>query len=191
MKHVVLKSLLGLSLIATLTLGGCDLLETADDVSFDIEADVTFMADENGTFTNKQFVGTPVLLDISKNSEIQKYKDKIKKIEITKIEYSITAYVAEPPGTAVTMTNGSMRYSSASNGSNSLELSAIQTLNLLTVGATPQELPINSANFNALGEMLLNNNQAYVFTQGTLSSTPVQFNVPTTFYLKVTANALD
>jgi hypothetical protein len=190
MKHVVLKSLLGLSLVVTLMFSGCDLLENADDVSFDIEVDVTFVADENGQFTNKPYTGDPVLLDISSNSEIQKYKDKIKKVEVTKIEYSITSYTSEPPGTAVTMTGGTMRYSAATGG-NSLELSSVATLNLMTAGATPKELPINSSSFNALGQLLLDNNQAYVFTQGTLSSTPVSFNVPTTFYLRVTANALD
>jgi hypothetical protein len=189
MKNHVLKSLLGLALIA-FTFSGCDLLDKADDVTFDVEVDVTFVTDENLPATNKVYAGEPVLLDLTTNVEVLKYADKIKKIEVTKIEYSITGYAAEPAGTNVTFSNGKMVYAASATGAKS-DLSTVSMVNLATAGSGTFALPIVDANFTALGDLLLDEKKAYVFTTGTLSSTPVQFNVPTTFFVKITANALD
>jgi hypothetical protein len=189
MKNLVLKPVFGLALIALL-LSGCDLVDKADDVTFEITLDKTFVADENGTFTNKNYPGDPVLLDLASHTDVTPYLNKIKDVKITKVEYQITSYTSEPPGTAVMFSNGTMRYSETSGGTSS-ELSTVPgPLNLMTASGV-KELPKNDANFNALAKILLDKKQAYVFTVGTLSSTPVSFNVPTTFYITITANALE
>ena len=188
MKNHVLKSLLGLVLIAFL-FSGCDIFGSADDVEVKVELDVIFQADENGEFSNVTYVGDPVHLDLNTVPELQPYLDKIKEVKITKIEYSITGYTSEPPGTAVIFTDGKMMYESAA-GTNESELSAVTTVNLMTASGV-YELPINQPGFDGLAALLLDKNEAYVFTQGTLSSTPVSFNVPTTFYLTVRASAID
>jgi hypothetical protein len=189
MKNLVFRTLLGLAAIA-FTLSGCNLLDKADDVTFEITLDKSFVIDENGTFTNKAYVGDPVLLDLASHTDVAPYINKIKSVSITKIEYSITSYTSEPPGTAVTFSNGSMRYSET-NGGTSLTLSTIPgSVNLMTSSGI-QTLPKDDTNFNALAKLLLDKKQAYVSTNGTLSSTPVSFNVPTTFYIKIVANALD
>lgn len=188
MKNHVLKSLLGLALIA-FTFSGCDLLDKADDVTFEEEFDVVFAVDEKGQSQSPvTYAGSPVLLDLTTNAEVLKYADKIKTIEVTKIEYSITDYAA--PGAAVTFSNGKLVYSASATGTTS-PLSTVSTVNLATAGSGTFALPIDQANFTALANLLLNEKKAYVFTQGTLSSTPVKFNVPATFFVKITANALD
>lgn len=189
MKTYVLKPFLGMALIA-FTFSGCNLVENADDVTFEITLEQNFAVDENQGHQNHTYPGDPVLLDLASNTDIQPYLNKIKEVKITKIEYSITDYAAEPPGTAVLFSNGLMKYSATDGGSSS-ELSTVPgPLNLMTATAI-NELPKNDASFNALAKLLLDNKQAYVFTTGTLSSTPVSFNVPATFYLTITANALE
>lgn len=189
MKKHVLKSLLGLVLIA-MTLSGCDLFDKAADVTFDVELDVNFVTDENGEFSNVTYVGDPVTLDLESHPEIAPYISKIKKVELTKIEYSITSYTSEPPGTPVTFSNGTMMYNSVGASGAAMTLSTVGSVNLMTAGG-PNTLPKDDANFNALAALLLDKKEAVVFTQGTLSSTPVSFNIPTTFYLKITASALE
>ena len=187
MKNTFLRSLFGLSLVA-FTLLGCDKLEEADDVEFDIEVDVTFVVDENGTFSNVTYVGDPVTLSIAGNSQIQEYADKIKEVRIKKVEYSITGYAAEPPGTAVTFSNGVMMYASV-GASSAATLSTVASVNLATASGT-YELPVDEDSFADLGAILLEDHEATIYTAGTLTSTPVQFNIPTTFTITIVANAL-
>ena len=189
MKKVVFKPVFGLALLA-FVLSGCDLVEKADDVTFEITLNHTFVVDENSPSQNHPYTGDPVLLDLASHTDVAPYINKIKSVELTKVEYSITDYTSDPPGTAVMFTGGTMNYS-ATDGGTSSELSTVPgPLNLMTASGI-NELPKNDANFNALAKLLLDNKQAYVFTKGTLSSTPVSFNVPTTFYVTITANALD
>lgn len=190
MKNRVFRSLLGLALLTlTLTFSGCELFDKAADVTFDVELDVMFVTDENGQYSNKTYTGDPVHLDLKAHPEIAPYIDKIKDVKLTKIEYSITSYTSEPPGTAVTFSGGSMNYSSTATTTGAETLSTVSTVNLMTASGV-NVLPKNDASFNALAKILIDKREAYVFTKGTLSSTPVSFNVPTTFYLTITANAL-
>jgi hypothetical protein len=187
MKNPLLRSLFGLALVA-FTLLGCDKLEEADDVEFDIEVEVIFVTDENGEFSNVTYVGDPVTLSIAGNSQIQQYADKIKEIRIKKIEYSITGYAAEPPGTQVTFSDGIMFYASV-GAANASILSTVASVNLATASGV-YELPIDEDAFADLGAILLEEHEATIYTAGTLTSTPVQFNVPTTFTITVVADAL-
>jgi len=188
MKNHVLKSLLGLALIA-FTFSGCDLLDKADDVTFEEDFDVVFAVDEKGQSQSPvTYAGTPVLLDLTTSPEVIKYADKIKTIEVTKIEYSITDYASS--GAAITFSNGKVVYSASATGTTS-ELSTVSTVNLATAGSGIFALPIDQTKFTAFASLLLNEKKAYVTAQGTLSSTPVKFNVPAKVYVKITANALD
>jgi hypothetical protein len=189
MRTHVLRPVMGMALIALL-FSGCDLVDKADDVTFEITLETEFVVDENQTFQNKAYPGDPVLLDLASHTDVAPYLNKIKDVKITKVEYQITGYAAEPPGTAVMFSNGLMKYSETGTGTSATLSTVPGPLNLMTASGV-QELPKNDANFNALAKILLDKKQAYVFTTGTLSSTPVQFNVPTTFYVTITANALE
>jgi hypothetical protein len=187
MKNPLLRSLLGLTLVA-FTLLGCDKLEEADDVEFDIEVEVLFLVDENAQGSNVTYPGDPVTLSIAGNAQIQQYADKIKEVRIKKIEYSIAGYAAEPPGTAVTFSNGIMFYASIGAASADI-LTTVESVNLATSSGV-HELPVDEDSFADLGALLLEEHEATIFTSGTLSSTPVQFNVPTTFTITIVADAL-
>lgn len=189
MKNAVFKSFFGLVLLS-LVFAGCDVVEKADDVTFEITLNHTFEVDEGQEHQNHLYTGDPVLLDLASHTDVAPYINKIKSVELTKVEYSITNFASEPAGTAVMFSGGTMNYSATDGGASS-ELSTVPgPLNLMTASGI-NELPKNDANFNALAKLLLDNKQAYVFTKGTLSTTPVIFNVPTTFYIRITANALD
>jgi hypothetical protein len=152
MKKHFLRSLLGLALVA-FTLSGCDKLEEADDVEFDIEVDVVFLVDENGEFSNVTYVGDPVTLSIAGNAQIQQYADKIKEVRIKKVEYSIAGYSADPPGTQVTFSDGIMFYASV-GAANASILSTVASVNLATSSGV-HELPVDEDSFADLGAILL------------------------------------
>src|SRR6187402_2009216 len=87
----------------------CDALEKLDDVVFHQEFPITFIADENGNGVGVAYEHLQTL-DFASDTEIAPYLDKIKKIEITRVTYTITGYAedasANPPCTNVIMTNG-------------------------------------------------------------------------------------
>lgn len=189
MKNSLFRSML-LLLFVAFTFLGCDKLEEADDVEFDIEVDVIFLIEENAVGSNVTYLGDPVTLSISQDSRVQEYADKIKSVKIKKIEYQISNFASEPPGTAVTFSNGSMLYAATGTaGAQADVLSTVATENLMT-SAGVKELPVNNDAFEDLGAILLEDFSATIFTAGTLSSTPVSFSVPTTFTITIVADAL-
>jgi len=52
------------------------------------------------------------------------------------------------------------------------------------------DLTIDAAQFKALTDLLTDDKKATIYSVGTLSCTPIQFNVVSKFYVTITANAL-
>lgn len=63
-------------------------------------------------------------------------------------------------------------------------------VNLQTTTAET-DLDFDADQFNEIAEMLLNDQKAKVYTEGTLSQIPVAFTVRAKFYFEITANAID
>jgi hypothetical protein len=181
---------------ALLLLSGILLNCELDDVVFHATLDLTFHANEEGEDTDVIY-NDGKILDLSTNSEIQPYLKKIKRIEITKVTYRITGYtedpMADPPCTDVVITGGFMKFGEVGSieeivlGSFAAETSAVDLASI----TADTELDIDAEQFNALAELLLNEKQANVFSVGTLSCTPIKFDVVAKFYATVYANAIE
>ena len=169
------------------TFNSCDKLEEADDISFDVEFTVTFNVDENAEETNKHYFDVEVL-DARTNTKVNDYAAKIKEIKINKITYLITNYAAEPPGTAVMFTDGTLGFSAITSITPSVV--ADNVAENLQATTTETELDMDTDQLNEIANDLLQTLSVNVYTDGTLSSTPVSFSVPVKFYVTVTANAL-
>jgi hypothetical protein len=173
----------------------CDALEEADDVTFEEDFEIIFHADENGNGVGVAYKDLQTL-DFASNTDIAPYLNKIKDIEVTRVTYRITGYQedpnADPPCTNVVMTNGFAKFGQVGT-LEEIELGAFAaTAAGVNLQATTAEtdLTINAAQFKALADLLLDEKKANIYSVGTLSCTPIQFNVVATFYVTITANAL-
>jgi hypothetical protein len=171
---------------------GCDLLEKADDVSFDAVITVNWTADENGDGTNVPYVDEE-LVQLSSDPEVAKYINKIKTVKINKITYSVTDYNAAPHNSQVIFNNGVASFYAAGN---SIPLVAVPYaaaatgVNLQTSTAET-ELTIDDDGLSKIADAFKKDKQLEYASEGTLSVTPVSFKVISKFYVTITANALD
>jgi hypothetical protein len=171
---------------------GCDLLDKADDVTFDVVIEVDWTADENEDGANVPFAYSEEV-DLNDNAEVAKYANKIKEIKITKITYAVTNYNAEPHNTAVFFNNGvaSFTATGANSAAVSIPYAASATGVNLQATTSETELDIDEAELNKLAAIFKDDKMLELKSEGILSVTPVSFNVVSKFYLTITANALD
>lgn len=134
-----------------------------------------------------------LLLDLTTNTEINDHIDKIKDIKIERITYRILNYDASPHNSAVMLLSGTASFgpfdSSVETITGNFAASAA-AVNLQTTTAET-DLDFDADQFNEIAEMLLNDQKAKVYTEGTLSQIPVAFTVRAKFYFEITANAID
>jgi hypothetical protein len=179
-------------LAAALAFSGCDLLDKADDVTFDAVIQVDWVADENADGTNVVYTQSETL-ELASNAEIEKYQSKIKEIKITKITYAIADYNAAPHNSAVIFSNGVASFfalgSSVPVGTAMYAASATG-VNLQTT-TSETDLIIDADALSEVAGVLKADKQIVMTTNGILSQTPVSFRVVSKFYVTITANALD
>jgi hypothetical protein len=174
------KSTLSILLLIVLgTISSCDLLDKADDVSFDVTVPVTFVIDETANNPSGMAYSDTQLLNATSDPEVAKYASKIKEFKVNKITYTVSG--ANP--NTVTFTNGALKVSSTGT-----TLATASSVSLTDPAET--ELTANTAGFNELAAKLLDDKQEMILLNGTLSKTPVAFTVKFNFYLTITANAL-
>lgn len=78
------RGLLFVSFLLSTLIGGCDLIKDATDIEFTILYSHVYTVDANLTTF-------PYNIDLNTNSDYQKYKGKIRDIDIDYLRYSITA----------------------------------------------------------------------------------------------------
>jgi PleD family two-component response regulator len=180
MKNHVLKSLMGLALIFVL-LTGCTVFDSADDVTFDAVLPLDFKP-VNETAVNNSAVqySDVVTLNARDNADVEKYKDKIKSVKLTKITYVISDYAAPSP---VTFTSGSLQ-------ANGKTLASATSVNLQSTAET-ELTDINQAGFDEFANQIKDDQSVEVTVAGTFSKTPVAFKIKAYFHVTITANALD
>lgn len=165
--------------LALVTFTSCELFEKADDVTFNVSVPLDFVIDENADNPGGASYSDTELLDATTDPEIAKYADKINKIEVERITYTISN--ADP--SSVVFSGGSLMVAS-----NSKIIATASSVSLSNTAET--ELTADLDGFNDLAARLLDDKQETVMLNGTLSETPVSFNVRFRFYLKITADAL-
>lgn len=175
-----LKYLFPIVLLFSLgTLSSCDLFDKADDVSFDAVVPLDFVIDENDDNPSGKTYTDSETLDANSDPDVAKYASKIKEFKVNKITYTISN--ADP--STVTLTNGTLKVTSSGK--------TIASASMVSLSNTAEtELTADTAGFNELASSLLSDQQEQVQLQGTLSQTPVAFNVKFKFYVTITANAL-
>jgi hypothetical protein len=182
MKKIVVKKLLPLFFVAlTFALGGCDLFEDADDITFEIVLPLEFDPVNESLVSSSPVSYSDVEnLDARDNDQVAKYKDKIKQVTLNRITYVISDYAAPEP---VTFTNGALTVPGKT-------LASASNLNLQST--TETELPnVDQAGFDEFAKQIKANQNVDVTVAGTFSRTPVAFKVTAYFHVTIVANALD
>lgn len=190
-KSIVKFLALAVFAVFAMTFASCDLFEKADDVTFEEELVVNWDTDENLTGTNVPYEDAQIL-DLADYPVLAPYVDKIKSVEVTKITYRITNFDNTPHGQPVTLTGGIAAFGpyDASAPSVSVPMAGASGVNIGSA-TTETTLSIDAAGLSKVAKDLLDDKQIKMYSEGTLSKTPVAFRVVSTFYVKITANALD
>jgi hypothetical protein len=169
-----------LLLVVFSAFSSCDLLDKADDVSFDTTIPLTFIIDENAVSDVPVSYSDSQLLDATSDPEVAKYASKIKEFKVNKVTYTISP--GADPSTVI-FTNGTLKVSSTGK-----TIASVTSVSLTNTSET--ELTADTAGFNELASKLLDDKKELVLMNGTLSKTPVAFTVKFNFYITITANAL-
>ncbi len=186
MKTAVFKILMGLSLVVLFT--GCDLFETADDITIDIEIQHTFVIDENEEHPDgKEYIDIGII-DATKDETFDKYKDKIKEFTVHEVLYTVAdvaeghdAFFQDGMGIFYADADTTMAIATAHIGSQSIG------------GSVGQEfkLAYNVQGLNAIAQQLESVHQVFFVVRGKLTKTPAAFSVPVTLKCTIKADALD
>src|SRR5690349_14639842 len=139
-----------LLLMVLFSFSGCDKIDDATDVSFDVEFDGEFVINEEGDLGEEPY-SSNLTVDAKSNTKIADYAAKIKDIKVNKITYRITEYSA--PGGAVTFLNGKMSFGTV--GSAPTVVATVGSVNLQTQGGVESELDINETELNEIAATLL------------------------------------
>jgi hypothetical protein len=190
MKNQVLKSLLGLTLIA-FAFAGCDLTDDLGVVTFQEELDMTFEVNESGDGQNVQYADSRTLA-IASNSTLEPYVNRLEDVKVDRITYRITDFSSSPAGTPVYLNESKVSFGPVDNTTRLFELPVTASANGIDLMATTAEtdLNIDQTQLNAVAQLLLNKKQVKMYTEGKLSKIPVSFNVVATVYVTVKAKAL-
>jgi hypothetical protein len=182
----LLNPVLTVTLMAVL-LTGCDKLEKADDITFNAEFVIPqkIEVSESQDEPVNPYTSLSSSIDATQNADYAKYKDRVKKIRVNKIKYTISDFDAEG---AVTLTSGLAIFFENGGTAASGEIASVSNLILSN---TSGELTATQDALDTIGEILLENGQINVVSVATLSDAPVFFHITVTLDVSITANALD
>ncbi len=183
--QIVLRSAMAVCFAAIMSSASCDLLDKVDDVTFEIELSDEFKVNETATATNKAY-SLKETLDATSNSDFAKYKDKIKSITITSVQYEVSEYTTAK---SVIFKNGSIGFSSSA-GSAPTSVASLNAEDLKAIVGQEKNLTYNQAAIDDISNLLRNDKQVGIFLTGTFSETPVAFKLEVKIKASITANAL-
>lgn len=177
---ILLSTLFAITLISS-----CGLLDDAGDISFPSDLKKSIDVNETATGMNLPY-SSEILLDATADSEIKKYKDKIKSISVNSIKYKISNFT----GTAGTTFTGSMAFGKAgqaltiSSSLSNVDLQAASNSGAETEVALPQ------ADIDKIAALLKDDKAVTISVSGTLSEAPTSFKLEIIVNAKITANPL-
>lgn len=187
MKNYVLKSLMGLVLIAV-TFTGCDLVDKVDDVTFDLELKHTFVINETFDSEGQEVpYAKAESWDPREEPEFDKYKDKIKEITVNKITYTVTDYDGAE---GITFTNGTGAFQATTTSATALASASLPIQNISASVGGDFTLNFTTSQLSAVADHLETVQSIAFQVSGTLSETPVAFKVPVTIHCTIKADAL-
>lgn len=179
MKNRFLVSMVMAIFIAGL-ISSCDVFDKVDDVSFstNFQESIQITDAPEGSYSKS------VTLDATTDPEVDRYKDKIKGIELNKITYKVSGYNGPSDATF----SGDMLF--GTNGS--LGSVAISGLNLNTASSSgvETELDLSQQEVDAVANQLKSDKAVVVTMAGNFSKGPVTFLLTVKVDAKITADAL-
>ena len=184
--HVLnVRSAAVLALITTL-FSACDLLDKADDVSFDATVDETIIVTEENEGTNVSY-NKIVTLDATADPDINKYKNKLSGFTVKKVSYQVTNF----NGPESARFSGTMSFGEASQTTATVAVT-VTNLNLQQAFNSGQvlDLPINQADVDAIAGVLKNDKAVKLYLDGLLSATPLTCSIKVILDVSVKADAL-
>jgi len=170
--QIILLTTIGLFL-------SCDLIEKADDVSFDNTQTVSFLINETDSNPSGKAVSNTSTLNVASDPDVAKYASKIKEFKVNKVTYTITG--ANPSSVNITIVK------LVTSESKTIASSSLIPLSI----SSEMQFTSDYIGFNDLASSLLADKQEQITLSCNLSSTPVTFTVNVKFYFTITANALD
>ncbi|MDG1393250.1 MAG: hypothetical protein P8P55_00315 [Flavobacteriaceae bacterium] len=177
MKIISKISVLLLTMIAIIS---CDKLEELADIDFTESFTETVSVDVNEESETPQSWSESSTINIASNSMVQEYKDLIKDININSLEFEINDFLGVE---GATISDASMSF-----GETSITL---EDINLQEADTNNTVFPVSgAAQLNAIADELQKANVITTTFSGTISGTPVKFDVIITLDITVTANAL-
>ncbi|HEY9046134.1 MAG TPA: hypothetical protein VIN08_09570 [Ohtaekwangia sp.] len=187
MKTLTLRCLSAGMLFLTATLlASCNLFDKADDVAFNTTLDHDIEASESTSGTNVTYQQV-ITLDATSDSEISRYKDKIKGFEVNKIKYTISSY----SGAFATKFTGKFGFGDESGTSYTVS-TTITDLDLQAAytAGTVYELTLPVTEVAKIEAMLRDKKEVKIYVDGTLSQTPVAFTISVSLDVSIQADAL-
>ncbi|MDB4108468.1 hypothetical protein N9551_02560 [Flavobacteriaceae bacterium] len=177
MKIISKISVLLLTMIAVIS---CDKLEELADIDFTESFTETVSVDVTEESETPQSWSESSTINIASNSMVQEYKDLIKDININSLEFEINDFLGVE---GATISDASMSF-----GETSITL---EDINLQEADTNNTVFPVSgAAQLNAIADELQKANVITTTFSGTISGTPVKFDVIITLDITVTANAL-
>lgn len=178
MKNKIVIAIMSIFLAAGLS--SCDLFDKVDDVSFSSEVEKSIVINDApaGSYSDE------VVLNVTDDSEVAKYSEKITGIIVNNITYRVSDY-SGPSGATFT---GDMLF----GPSGSLGSVAINGLNLSTASGSGEEfaLDLSQSEVDAIAEQLKVNKTLVVIMAGTFSDGPVSLVIHVKIDATIEADAL-
>jgi hypothetical protein len=176
MKTSIVRHLL-FFLLASTFLFAC---KDDNDVAFDVTIPVTYSVDETATSSIGKSFTIPGTLNALDNAQVTKYKDKIKNVYITKINYSISDVTASG-------TINLSRIDVMLKGSLDPVASEVSSQVLATKAET-EMMEYNDFEFAKLADQIKYNQVAQPSLVTAVSKTPVKFTITLKVTFKVVAS---
>lgn len=172
--------------LTTTLFSACDLLDKADDVSFDATVEETILIAEENEGTNVSYAET-ITLDATSDPDISKYKSKISGFTIKKISYQVVTFDG-PTGATF---SGTISFGDASQATPTVA-ATVTNLNLQQANSSGQifELVFNQSDVDKIAAMLKDDKAVKLYLNGFLSATPVYSGIRVILDVSVKADAL-
>ncbi len=175
------------ALFAFLAFFGLFILQACDDDLLDITENFKFTHEFTVDSDESVFAMSEVVNLAEKVSVIDDYGNKIKSIEIQKVNYWLKAFDG-PQGQ--TLTNGVLSVANA-DGSDIKIIATLQDVVLEDLLNNKTELPVNADGIDKLANRIKNPPHTFSFSlTGVVDEEPLDFTVAFEFEVKMVANPL-
>jgi len=163
---------------------GCDKVNDLDDFEFHGDFEESISMVDPATGENRAY-SEDITIDATTDSQIEKYKTKIKSFKIDKISYTLDD--SENP-TKGAKFNGTMGFSDSDGGAATV-LTTITNLDL-DDHTTVHEITLAEADLQKLTGYLSTSKAMKIYVTGIVSKTPINVIVNVKIEVTVVANAL-